>query len=335
MNNYDEVLRNYKLWYEDLKDSEIFEQRRKTFINQHKKMGLVRVQIEPTQRCNYSCHMCPIDELDSTSAKKDLAYEDFCKIIDNLPSSVTNICLSGLGEPFLNKNYIMMAKYAKEKGYITEIYNNGSLFKEEILKYADYIFFSVDGLTKELLSNLRSGVKYDKLFSAIKRSVEYKKNNPNINVCINFTISNQNYKEIPLLFDFCQDFSIDYLYIQAISNNYSIKSEKRSILSKYLEENRFTNWKYIIEHYNDKFDFNLTIWYPRKSKGFCHWTFSSMYINKNQEVISCCQRVPNPLVFGSLKTKSLKDIYESDKMTKFRIIHELNKDIPLCNNCPY
>jgi len=334
MNNYNEVINNYKVWYEDLKDKNTFEKKRKDFISQHKNFGLKRVQIEPTQRCNYSCHMCPIDELNPKDAKKDLEFSNFCKIIDQLPKTVTNICLSGLGEPFLNKEYINMAKYSKERGYTTEIYNNGSFFDEKILEYTDYIFFSVDGLTKELLSQLRSGVKYDKLFESIRKSVEYKKIR-NINVCINFTISNQNYKEIPLLFKFCEDFKIDYLYIQAISNNYSINSEKREDLSNFLKTNRFSNWKYIIDNYNKDYNFNLTIWYPRKTKGFCHWTFSSLYINKNQEIISCCQRVTNPTIFGTLKNQNIEEIYNSKKMIEFRAMHEKNEDISLCNNCPY
>lgn len=333
MNNYNEVLNNYKLWYEDIQDEVEFEKKRKLFIQQQLQIGLSRVQIEPTQRCNYSCHMCPIDELNINNVKKDLSFDDFCLIVNQLPKGVKTICLSGLGEPFLNKDYIQMTKYAKEQGFITEVYNNGSLFDEKILDYTDYIFFSVDGLTKELLEELRGGVKYDKLFSSIKKSVEYK-SKINLKICINFTISDQNYKEIPLLFKACNELGIDYLHIQAMANNYSVNGEKAISFSKYIDEHKFEDWKFIIEEYNSDFKFNLTIWYPKPSKGFCHWTFSSLYINKNLDVISCCQRVTEPHIFGNLKTASLNEIYNSKGMYDFREKHKLNKNIPLCNNCP-
>lgn len=333
MNNYDEVIANYKLWYKDLQDDKEFEKRRQAFIQQQLKMGLTRVQIEPTQRCNYKCHMCPIDELNPKNVKKDLTFKEFCFIVDQLPSSVKTICMSGLGEPFLNKDYVNMAKYAKQKGYTTEIYNNGSLFDESILEFADYLFFSVDGLTKELLEKLRLGIKYDKLFNSIKKAIDYK-TKKDFNICINFTISNQNYKEIPLLFKACNELGIDYLHIQPIANNYSINSKKAKSFSEYIKIHKLTNWKYIIEEFNRDFKFNLTIWYPKPTKGFCNWSFSSVYINKNLDVISCCQRVTNPHIFGNLKNTSLKEIYNGKGMSEFRKKHKFNENIPLCNNCP-
>jgi len=336
MNNYNEVNENYKNWYLDLQSPEKFEEKRNKFLNYHQNSGLTRVQIEPTQRCNYSCEMCPIDELDPKNTKKDLSLDEFKLIIENLPESVNTICMSGLGEPFLNKDYINMAKYAKEKGYILEVYNNGSLFNKEILQYVDYIYFSVDALTKELIQNLRKGVKYDKLFDSIRESVKFRDEFKNtLQVNINFTISNKNYKEIPLLFDACSSLDVNLLQIQAMANNYSLNSEKYIDFSSFIKENSFNNWKYIIENYNNEYKFSLTIWYPRKLKGFCNWTFSSLYITKDLNIISCCHKVTNPLIFGNLKNKNLDEILKSEQIINFREKHISNENIPLCNNCPF
>lgn len=227
-----------------------------------------------------------------------------------------------------------MAKYAKSKNYIVEVYNNGSLFDEQILEFTDFIYFSVDGLTETLLKELRKGVKYDKLFDSIKQSVKFKEKSA-LKVCINFTISNKNYEEISLLFNACQSLGIDFLHIQPIANNYSITSEKYSGFSSFIKVNAFNDWKYIVAKYDEKFDFELTIWYPRKQKGFCNWSFTSVYVNKNLDLITCCQRVTRPTIFGNLKRNTFSEIYDGDEMQIFRDLHRSNGYIAICENCPH
>ena len=90
-----------------------------------------------------------------------------------------------------------------------------------------------------------------------------------------------------------------------------------------------------IENYNNEYKFSLTIWYPRKLKGFCNWTFSSLYITKDLNIISCCHKVTNPLIFGNLKNKNLDEILKSEQIINFREKHISNENIPLCNNCPF
>jgi len=330
MNNYKEVKHNYKVWYKNLQNKNKFEKQRIKFINKHINSGVQRVQIEPTNRCNYNCAMCPIDELNPNSVNKDLSFTDFKMIISKLPKSVTNICLSGLGEPFLNKNYLKMVKYANKKGYYVEVYNNGSLFDEEVLKYAGEVVFSVDSIDKELLKILRKGVKIDKLFENIKLAI---KNRKKCKVNINFTVNSQNYKDIKNLYQFCDEMKIDNLYIQGMANNYTTNSKKYKIFQKHLYHNNYIDWEYIVNNYQKHYNFKLTIWYPRKMKGFCPWTFSNIYITKNCEIISCCQKVTNPLIFGSLKEKEFNTIYNS--MEQFRQKHIKKEYIPMCENCPY
>lgn len=336
MNNYDDVITNYQKWYLDLKNEETYEKRRKEFLEYHQNSGITRVQIEPTQRCNYSCEMCPIDELDTNISKKDLTLEQFKLIISDLPKSVNTICMSGLGEPFLNKDYIEMVKYAKNRGYILEVYNNGSMFKSEILEFVDYIYFSVDAVNEELIKQLRKGVKYDKLFDSINDSINYRDVvNSNLKVMINFTISNKNYEEIPLLFQLCDTLKINLLQIQAMANNYSNDSQKYDSFSHFIEKNSFTDWKYIVDSYSKDFNFSLTIWYPRELKGFCNWTFSSLYITKDMYIISCCHKVTKPLIFGNLKINNFDEILSSKKIIDFKKSQLEKSYISLCEKCPY
>ncbi|QOG12161.1 radical SAM/SPASM domain-containing protein [Arcobacter sp. FWKO B] len=333
MNNYDEVIKNFNLWYHDLKDLHKFEQKRKEFLEYHSKNGVTRVQIEPTNRCNYNCIMCPIDELEKEKVKYDMSFDDFKIIVDKLPSSVTNICLSGLGEPFLNKDYIQMAKYAKEKGFYVEVYNNGSLFDSSIIPYIDEVNFSVDSPDDKLLLEIRKGVSIDKLFDNIKKAVKEKEKHY-FHVNINFTANYKNYQNIRKLYDLANILKIDKLHIQATSNNYAIDSVKYQHFKEFVDKNNLIDWEHIVNSYCKDDSFSLTIWYPRKMQGFCSWGFSNIYVTKNCDIIQCCQKVTKPLVFGNLKQSNFNDIYNSKEMCRFREKHIRQVNIPLCEECP-
>ena len=59
----------------------------------------VAIAIEPTNICNLRCPLCASGASILNRPKGIMGYEDFRKIIDMLPSSVTDIYLWGQGEP--------------------------------------------------------------------------------------------------------------------------------------------------------------------------------------------------------------------------------------------
>lgn len=324
MNNKEEVVKNYYKWYEELKNEENFENIRNEFFQRHKKPK--RFQIEVSTKCNFNCFMCPIDEL---KEHKLMSFETFKDIINKLPHSVDTVCLSGLGEPFLNKELINMAKYAKEKGLFVEIYNNGSLFDEKILNYVDLLVFSVDSPDETILKKLRKGVNPSRLFENIKKAISINKTT----VAVNFTVNSLNYRQIKRLYDLCEVLGVDKLFIQGTNNNYSPESPSYVNFKRKLKEISEVNWKYIVDAYTDKYSFELTIWYPRKLKGFCSWGFSNFYVNVDGKVITCCQRVTNPLVFGDLTEEIFETIYNN--MEFFRRAHKQNLELKICDTCPW
>ena len=58
-------------------------------------------QIEPTNRCNQKCIFCPRNEEKYDSPIGDMSFENYKKIVDQIPG-LTDIQINGLGEPLLN-----------------------------------------------------------------------------------------------------------------------------------------------------------------------------------------------------------------------------------------
>lgn len=99
--------------------------------------------IENTSYCNQKCKFCPQHKY----SKKDriMPFDMFKKIIDaiyKLKIPISHITLSGMGEPFTDKDIFKKTEYANKLAPV-ETYTNGKLFNEVILKNIAKHFYRV------------------------------------------------------------------------------------------------------------------------------------------------------------------------------------------------
>lgn len=341
MANKDKVILNYNEWYLNYHSSEAYKlEVKKKFrtrhLNNNNIENVKNVQIEITNRCNFACTMCPLDDIKSPNKSIDMTLNEFKNIINKLPKSVTKINMQGLGESYLHNDFLEMLKYAKEKNLFLWNINNGSLFNMKTIHYLDEIWFSLDSVISQELENIRKNIKTNELFETIKNTISYiKKHNLKNKVKIYTAVNKTNWESVEYLYEFCNEYNIDELHINPTVNNYRYDSIKYNNMEKSILENLTIDWnifskKYISKNYN----FNLTIWYPRREmKGLCVWGFDTIYIDKNSNIISCCRQVTHPIIFGNLANQSFEAIYNGEAMRNFRDNHISNKPLPICDNC--
>src|SRR5574337_1020300 len=131
-----------------------------------------RIQIEITNRCNYTCGMCPRESFNLP--EKDISLDLFQKIIDRLESRY-NITLTGWGEPLLHQALMDMIVYTKGKRHNVGVTTNGLLlapFIERFIKTLDKLTVSLDSIegsneaidghpsNKVVQKNIESLIKY-------------------------------------------------------------------------------------------------------------------------------------------------------------------------------
>ena len=99
-----------------------------------------RIQIEITNRCNYTCGMCPRESFNLP--EKDISPDLFKKIIDRLApfsekgmETPYNVTLTGWGEPLLHPALMDMIVYTKDKGHNVGVTTNGLLLAPCIDKF--------------------------------------------------------------------------------------------------------------------------------------------------------------------------------------------------------
>ncbi|MCK5204270.1 MAG: radical SAM protein, partial [Desulfobacterales bacterium] len=138
--------------------------------------------IEVTHRCNNKCVHCynnlPLNHKEAR--RKELTYEEHCRILDEIAELGCLWLLFTGGEIFARKDFLDIYTYAKQKGLLVTLFTNGNLITSEI---ADYLMqwrpFNIEitlyGSTRKTYEQV-TGVRgsFDRCMHGIRLLVERK-----------------------------------------------------------------------------------------------------------------------------------------------------------------
>ena len=136
------------------------------------------LEVEVTQKCDLRCVMCEHTYWDE--ADEELSYDNLVKIIDQFPN-LKWVGINALGDPFTNKDFFKMLKYADDRNIIQELYTMAATIdKEQITQLLDlkglvFLKFSLDAATRETYEKIRVGASFDKVIENIKEVDRQKK----------------------------------------------------------------------------------------------------------------------------------------------------------------
>jgi len=103
-----------------------------------------KLEITTIVPCVNNCSYCAQStfKASTTNMKKKMSFEDFKKIMKNVPKDIT-IEFAGFSEAFANKESSLMMKYCVEEGYETHIYTTLVGFTEKDAEILKGIVFNV------------------------------------------------------------------------------------------------------------------------------------------------------------------------------------------------
>jgi Fe-coproporphyrin III synthase len=157
-----------------------------------------------TRRCNLKCAHCYAQAKD-IEFENELSTEEGKALIDDLAYFGSPVILFSGGEPTLRKDLPELAAYAREKGMRAVISTNGTLIDRNLAKKLkdvglSYVGVSLDGI-RETNDSFR-GIKgaFDAALNGLHNCQE-----EGIKVGLRFTISKQNVRDIPAIFDLLEE----------------------------------------------------------------------------------------------------------------------------------
>jgi MoaA/NifB/PqqE/SkfB family radical SAM enzyme len=297
---------------------------------------------EPTNKCNLHCEMCFLKKYDYNRGSKDLQFDGFKQILDNILTNKNRlklINLQGTGEPLLNKDFFTMTRYAVKNKVMVKCNTNGTLVKGDVLDQIfknnlEVISFSIDTLNEEKFRVLRGGAKLkqvlDQLETIIKVRSSMGRRLPQIHV--RTLLSKLNIDDLEDMIEYFAKLKIDQYTVQDligidedVSRNQIDKKQFEKVMRS-IKKNGKLPFKIRVENFY-RFSGSKT------GPSYCVSPWKCLNITAEGYITPCCilwdHRVIN---FGNVFKKDVYEIWNGPEYQSFR--KEFSERRPkVCESC--
>ncbi|MCW4015883.1 MAG: radical SAM protein [Candidatus Bathyarchaeota archaeon] len=263
--------------------------------------------------CPLRCALCPTGQQKKDLPQGFLAFEDFKKIIDELGDYLLIVELYNWGEPFLNKDFFRMVKYARDHNILVTTSSNLNVFDEQICKDLlwsglNILMVSLDGASQKTVETYQRGNNFAKVFDNIKAIVK-KKRKLNIRKPLlqwKFFVTRFTEKEVPRAKKLAKEVGVDQIEFAKLLCDMS----QRFFLDA---ESQFENVKDWLPHNEQYSAYARNL--KRKKKSLSNdcsslWTRSVM--NWDGSIFPCCNVYGEKWSFGNALEEGFCAVWNND-----------------------
>lgn len=286
--------------------------------------------IEPTNRCNLSCIMCPTNrEMGRKKGRIDRAT--FQNVIDEVASEKPFLNFWGWGEPVLHPEIFAMIRYAADKGVKVRMSTNiEPLNGDGIKKLVDsglyMVLIPMDGFSQEAHSAYRIGGNVEKVKDRIGL-ITLAKSTAQVEtpfVTVLTLATKQAIPELDRLDSFCKEVSADAFMLKIPNLWRSGKSQvdELKLYQEFISENES------FSRYHKTDNGNL-----QGPGGNCPFLDKNGTILWNGDITVCCYDHEGRYSFGNVNddggyTQALKSTLKSERWEQMS-----RKEFDICKKC--
>ena len=254
--------------------------------------------------------------------------EFFKKTIDDIYKDILYLIFYFQGEPYLNKNFLEMVKYASSKGIYTATSTNAHYLTDEVAKKTvesglDRLIISIDGTTQEVYQQYRRGGRVDKVIAGARNIVKWKKelNSKTPFVFFQFLVVKPNEHQVEEIKTLGKEVGVDEVRFKT-AQVYDYENDPNQLIP---ENEKFSRYKKNKEGKHEA---------KNKLANHCWKLWQANVITWDGVVVPCCFDKDASHQLGDLKNQSFKEIWKNDDYKKFRKdIMTSRKNIDICANC--
>lgn len=307
----------------------------------------IQISCYITDKCTLNCNFCPHHSPYRNkhypflhNSLQDMTIETFRKIIDTFPETI-RITLTGVGEPFLNRNIFKMIDYAISNRKLITVISNGTLLKDNLDKLLKRKIFSlcislnVDNQIE--FHKLTNNEKYD--FNSIVSALQEftKNNNREIKLNLTYVVSKRNIFNIDSVLNFVRKELPDVSTVM-FHNVIYFGIEQRYPLEETLRDDDLEVVNYLeqLKKQTNNYPFQIVLPQLKNTiKGItCDDFFSHLLIDAEGNVSGCGRSITPQREFGNIIKKG-RNVWNNDYFQKMRLM-SLRKEFnqhPVCKNC--
>lgn len=290
--------------------------------------------IEPTNRCNLACPICPCNN-EMNREKGYMNFSQFVHIIDSIQKHDNRdnkyLNLWGWGEPFLAPEIFSMIDYASSKKFKIRISTNLNLKELMIDKIVnsklDLLIIGLDGITEDTYNSYRINGNINLVINNIHQLLDIKKRLSKSTpfILISTLLTKTNVHEIEKIKSFCEENKIDALVLKApnLWRDLKTKDNIDSLFEKFI----------ITEHPLTRYTENPQYERNRKMNNICPFVNKNGMVMWDSSTTICCFDHSGKHLISNNSTLSpyLKFITDGEKnMIRQNMI---NCNFRICNTC--
>ncbi len=290
-----------------------------------------KISIESGNLCNLRCPLCPTGQQDKSAKKGFVSFDIFKKIVDEMGQYLTVIRLYNWGEPMLNKDFLRMVHYAKERGINIKISTNLSMGMEDgqiealVKAGLEKIYISCNGASSETYLKYHVGGDFDLVMDNMKRLVQKKREIPGCHTKLVwlFHVFKHNEHEIAAAKELAKKIGVK---IKISKMRPDMGKEVFETTQRALERDRA--WM------PDNPEFTVVSTKQKKRIG-CMLPWTETMINWDGSVLPCCAVYSEKYAFGNILENSFKEIWNNDMYVAARkeILGIKNDKQTICHIC--
>ena len=180
------------------------------------------LMVEPTNFCNLKCPLCPSGNGQMLRPRGTMGLQDFEKLVDELGDEVFMMMLWNQGEPYINKCFNQMVRYAHDRGIFTFTSTNGHFVRSDEQAQAivesglDEIIVSLDGVDQQTYEKYRVGGQIDRVFDGVRRLVKAKEALDSLTPLINlqFIVMKHNERDLAEAEELAKGLQVDKFLVK-------------------------------------------------------------------------------------------------------------------------
>ena len=287
----------------------------------------ISMSIEPTTACNLGCPECPSGLKQFSRPTGNLDPKLFENIIEQVKDTLVYLTFYFQGEPFINKNFLKMVKYASDRKIFTATSTNAHFIDDKVAEEIihsglDHLIISMDGTTQEVYEQYRVHGHLDKVLQGTENIIAAKKrlNSATPKVIFQFLVVKHNEHQIDDLHELADKMGVDQVALKT-AQVYDYKNGSPLFP---------TNEKYSRYKKNKNGLFEI----KNKLRNHCWRLWHSTVITWDGDLVPCCFDKDAKYKMGTMQDQSFKDIWHDDTYKAFRnSIIQSRKNIDICQNC--
>ncbi len=286
------------------------------------------ISFEPTTSCNLRCPECPSGLRAFTRPTGMLENSFFRKTIDDIYKDILYLIFYFQGEPYLNRNFLDMVKYASSKKIYTATSTNAHYLTDEVARKTvesglDRLIISIDGTTQDVYKQYRVGGNLNKVIEGAKNIVKWKKELKSKTpfVFFQFLVVKPNEHQIEDIKKLAVEVGVDEVRFKT-AQVYDYENDPNQLIpenEKYSRYKKDNDGKHVAKN---------------KLANHCWKLWQANVITWDGLVVPCCFDKDASHQLGNLKNQSFKEVWHNDNYKQFRKeLMTSRKNIDICANC--